>query len=341
MRARVPAADVTLDARRGRRDPDRALVQVHARVVRAPASRGTGLVLERWITDPAEPLRVGPAEAAVTLERLARGVAALRPPLRPPRRRGLARAADRAAPALPLLPRPPPRLRVEPPRPRPPRPARLPAGLRRGSSSAASTPSASTPTCRRPRGPSARRSSTTGIASAGSWPKPCPTPACPREGGPVVAMVVEHELMHHETLQYMVQELDHGLKAAPARLAGRCRQRPSRGRRGPSRYRRAKPSSAPRRARCPSAGTTSSRSGASTCLASRSTTAPSRTRTSSSSCATAAMPIPACGARMTGRGGCGGASTSRTRGFATATAFACAACSRTSPSIAPRAGRQW
>jgi len=32
----------------------------------------------------------------------------------------------------------------------------------------------------------------------------------------VVAMVVEHELMHHETLLYMLQELDHGLKRRPA-----------------------------------------------------------------------------------------------------------------------------
>jgi iron(II)-dependent oxidoreductase len=41
-------------------------------------------------------------------------------------------------------------------------------------------------------------------------------PGLPGEGAAVVAMVVEHELMHHETLQYMVQELDHALKRAPA-----------------------------------------------------------------------------------------------------------------------------
>jgi ergothioneine biosynthesis protein EgtB len=40
-------------------------------------------------------------------------------------------------------------------------------------------------------------------------------PGFPREGEAVLAMVVEHELMHHETLQYMVQELDHGLKRRP------------------------------------------------------------------------------------------------------------------------------
>ena len=40
-------------------------------------------------------------------------------------------------------------------------------------------------------------------------------PGFPRQGDPVVAMVVEHELMHHETLLYMVQELDHGLKTRP------------------------------------------------------------------------------------------------------------------------------
>ncbi len=37
----------------------------------------------------------------------------------------------------------------------------------------------------------------------------------PSDGAPVVAMVVEHELMHHETLAYMLQELDHGLKQPP------------------------------------------------------------------------------------------------------------------------------
>ncbi|MGE0454777.1 MAG: SUMF1/EgtB/PvdO family nonheme iron enzyme [Vicinamibacteria bacterium] len=40
-------------------------------------------------------------------------------------------------------------------------------------------------------------------------------PAFPDEGGSVVSMVVEHELMHHETLLYMVQELEHGLKRSP------------------------------------------------------------------------------------------------------------------------------
>jgi len=37
-------------------------------------------------------------------------------------------------------------------------------------------------------------------------------PGFPNEGHPVVAMVVEHEVMHHETLLYMLQELDHALK---------------------------------------------------------------------------------------------------------------------------------
>lgn len=36
------------------------------------------------------------------------------------------------------------------------------------------------------------------------------------ETSAVLAMVIEHELMHHETLLYMVQELDHGLKARPS-----------------------------------------------------------------------------------------------------------------------------
>jgi ergothioneine biosynthesis protein EgtB len=40
-------------------------------------------------------------------------------------------------------------------------------------------------------------------------------PAFPASGVPVVALVVEHELMHHETLLYMVQELDHRLKERP------------------------------------------------------------------------------------------------------------------------------
>jgi ergothioneine biosynthesis protein EgtB len=41
-------------------------------------------------------------------------------------------------------------------------------------------------------------------------------PAFPAEGAPVVAMVVEHELMHQETLSYMLQELDHALTVRPA-----------------------------------------------------------------------------------------------------------------------------
>ncbi len=45
-------------------------------------------------------------------------------------------------------------------------------------------------------------------------------PAFPPEGRAVVAMVVEHELMHHETLQYMFQELDHGLKRDGPSLRG-------------------------------------------------------------------------------------------------------------------------
>jgi ergothioneine biosynthesis protein EgtB len=40
-------------------------------------------------------------------------------------------------------------------------------------------------------------------------------PGFPREGLPVVEMVIEHELMHHETLLYMFQELDHALKRRP------------------------------------------------------------------------------------------------------------------------------
>jgi ergothioneine biosynthesis protein EgtB len=45
--------------------------------------------------------------------------------------------------------------------------------------------------------------------------EPLSDPGFPRDGAPVVAMVVEHELMHHETLLYMVEELDHGLKRRP------------------------------------------------------------------------------------------------------------------------------
>jgi ergothioneine biosynthesis protein EgtB len=41
-------------------------------------------------------------------------------------------------------------------------------------------------------------------------------PGLPREGAPVLDMVVEHELMHHETLLYMIQELDHHLKVRSA-----------------------------------------------------------------------------------------------------------------------------
>jgi ergothioneine biosynthesis protein EgtB len=41
-------------------------------------------------------------------------------------------------------------------------------------------------------------------------------PGFASEGLAVVEMVVEHELMHHETLLYMFQELDHALKRRPA-----------------------------------------------------------------------------------------------------------------------------
>jgi ergothioneine biosynthesis protein EgtB len=41
-------------------------------------------------------------------------------------------------------------------------------------------------------------------------------PDLPPDAPAVVAMVVEHEVMHHETLQYMIQELDHSLKERPA-----------------------------------------------------------------------------------------------------------------------------
>jgi len=40
-------------------------------------------------------------------------------------------------------------------------------------------------------------------------------PAFPSAGAAVAAMAVEHERMHHETLLYMVQELDHRLKVRP------------------------------------------------------------------------------------------------------------------------------
>ena len=57
----------------------------------------------------------------MTLEAPPDGVAPLRPPVRPARRRGVARAADRAPPAAPLLPRAPAGLRLEPPGTRPAR----------------------------------------------------------------------------------------------------------------------------------------------------------------------------------------------------------------------------
>jgi ergothioneine biosynthesis protein EgtB len=41
-------------------------------------------------------------------------------------------------------------------------------------------------------------------------------PGLPPAQLPVLDMVVEHELMHHETLLYMVDELDHRLKVRPA-----------------------------------------------------------------------------------------------------------------------------
>ncbi len=46
-------------------------------------------------------------------------------------------------------------------------------------------------------------------------------PGFPRAGLALVAMVVEHELMHQETLLYMFHELDHGLKRSAPPSAGR------------------------------------------------------------------------------------------------------------------------
>jgi ergothioneine biosynthesis protein EgtB len=43
----------------------------------------------------------------------------------------------------------------------------------------------------------------------------CSAPGLPAAGAPVVSMVVEHELMHHETLLYMLQELEHHAKVRP------------------------------------------------------------------------------------------------------------------------------
>ena len=63
-------------------------------------------------------------------------------------------------------------------------------------------------------------------------------------------MVVEHELMHHETLLYMLQELDHALKRRPAdwpALPAAGEPRP--GPRAASRSPRARRASAP----CPGA----------------------------------------------------------------------------------------
>jgi len=60
---------------------------------------------------------------------------------------------------------------------------------------------------------------------------PLSDPGLPRDGEAVLAMVVEHELMHHETLLYMFQELDHGLKRRPPdwpALPLPCEPRPAR-----------------------------------------------------------------------------------------------------------------
>ena len=57
-------------------------------------------------------------------------MAAIRPSARAPEREGLARAAHRPAPALPLLSRPPARLRLAPSRPGSPRPKPFPPGAR-------------------------------------------------------------------------------------------------------------------------------------------------------------------------------------------------------------------
>ncbi len=146
-----------------------------------------------------------------------------------------------------------PGVRLEPARPRPPRPSppSLPTSTR--SSSAASTRSASTPTRRAPSGPSATRSSSTATACARGSRWRSPTRPSRARARAVAAMVVEHELMHHETLLYMLQELDHALKRRPADwpalpVAGRsCTPGP----RARSRSPRARRASAPVRGAIP------------------------------------------------------------------------------------------
>ena len=73
-----------------------------------------------------------------------------------------------------------------------------------------------------------------------------------------VYAILEHEAMHQETLLYMWHRLPHDAKRAPRRLRA-CTWKRATSCRTTWRFPQAGPASAPCAARCPSAGTTSSR----------------------------------------------------------------------------------
>ena len=90
-RARAPASSSTL--RSGRRDPHRALLQVHARVASRARLAGTGLALERWITDAEGLFASALLRRCLTLERLQAAWRRSDRLLGAPHRRGLARSS--------------------------------------------------------------------------------------------------------------------------------------------------------------------------------------------------------------------------------------------------------
>ena len=147
--------------------------------------------------------------------------------VRAPRPRRARGAADPAAPALRLLSRPPPRLRVEPGRPRGPRPPAFDAAFddalrardrSRGRATSSAAPAVglaarSTRVLGLPR-PRARRRCATRSTRSRRARDGRPARA---SAGRILRLVLEHELMHHETLLYMLQELDRDAEAAPGR----------------------------------------------------------------------------------------------------------------------------
>ena len=134
-------------------------------------------------------------------------------------------APDPLAPAVPLLPGPPARVRLEPPRPERARGAGAPMPSSTSCSRAASI----LPTRRTGRPTRRRGRRRTGARLPGPRSRSRLRPHLDEPGLESTAlMVLEHELMHHETLLYMMLRARPRLEAAAPRARPlTCRPRPT------------------------------------------------------------------------------------------------------------------